>query len=129
MTNNLLRPTWNELDSQELRVLLVHRIGGTGQYDGRETAPDRIYLPLARTQCRVSLQYRNRRIVSVEPGQAFDPNEWDRIAYEIETSILVGPRKVGRDYSFSSYRVQGSWRGEQSGGLKSQSQVEVRVSL
>jgi hypothetical protein len=34
---------------------------------------------------------------------------------EIETSILVGPPKVGRDYSFSSLPVNGSWRGNRSG--------------
>jgi hypothetical protein len=115
MATNLLRPGWRDLDSRELRILLGERIGGPGQYDGRETAPDRIYLPLAGAQSRVVLTYGDRRIVSVEPGQAFDAAEWERIAEEIETSVLTGPMKVGRDYSFSSYRVEGSWRGELSG--------------
>ena len=46
---------------------------------------------------------------------AFDQTQWDAIAEEIETSVLSGPMKVGRDYSFSSYRVEGSWRGPRSG--------------
>lgn len=54
-------------------------------------------------------------IVRSEPGQAFDAADWDLIAEEIETSVLTGPIKVGRECSFSSYRVQGSWRGKRSG--------------
>jgi len=115
MDTNLLRPAWGRLDSHELRILLDERIGGPGQYDGRETAPNRIHLPEARTKCRVIITYCNQRIASVEIGEAFDAAEWDRIGTEIETSVLTGPTKVGREYSFSSYRVQGSWRGEQSG--------------
>jgi hypothetical protein len=115
MATNLLRPAWGQLDSHELRILLDNRIGGPGQYEGRATNPDRIHLPLAGAQCRVVLTYCDRQIVSVEPGQAFDAAEWDRIVAEIETSVLTGPTKVGRDYSFSSYRVRGSWRGQRSG--------------
>jgi hypothetical protein len=115
MATNLLRPSWGHLDPHELRILLEKRIGGPGQCDGRATAPDRFYLPLARAQCRVILTYCGQQIVRVEPGEAFDTAEWDRIAEEIETTVLTGPMKVGRDYSFSSYRVKGSWRGERSG--------------
>jgi hypothetical protein len=115
MATNLLRPGWEELDSFELRILLDNRIGGPGQYHGRETEPDRFYLPCAGAQCRLALTYRGRQIVCVDPGPAFDAAEWDCIAEEIEASVLTGPTKVGRDYSFSSYCVQGSWRGELSG--------------
>jgi hypothetical protein len=111
----LLRPTWGQLDSHELRILLDHHIGGPGQYDGRAANPARFYLPLAREQCRVVLTYRDRQIVSVEPGPAFDAARWEVIAEEIETSVLTGPMKVGRDYSFAGHRVQGYWRGERSG--------------
>ena len=38
-----------------------------------------------------------------------------KISKEIEESILAGPLKVGRDYSFSSFRVLGAWRGDHSG--------------
>ena len=115
MSSNLLRPGWEQLDSHELRLLLDARIGGPGQYDSESTDPNRIYLPLARENCRVVLTFSDKRIVGVEPGQAFDAAEWNRVAEEIEASVLVGPTKVGREYSFSSYRVQGSWRGERSG--------------
>jgi len=114
METNLLRPVWGQLDSHEFRILLDNRIGGPGQYDGREANPDRFFLPLARAECRVVLTFLEREIVSVEPGQAFDAAQWAGIAHEIETSVLNGPMKIGRDYSFSSYPVQGSWRGERS---------------
>ena len=45
---NLLRQSWADLDSHELRLLLDKRIGGPGQYDGRPENPDRFYLPRAR---------------------------------------------------------------------------------
>jgi len=115
MSNNLLRPGWQQLDSHELRLLLDSRIGGPGQYDSEAADPNRIYLPLAREKCRVALVFSGKRIVGVEPGQAFDVAEWQSIAEEIETSVLNGVTKMGRGYSFSSFRVQGSWRGERSG--------------
>ena len=34
---------------------------------------------------------------------------------EIEKSILAGPNKVGRECSFSGFRVLGSWQGIRSG--------------
>src|SRR6266446_378691 len=114
MATNLLRPTWGHLNTHELRILLAERFGRPGQYDGREANPNRLYLPLAGAQCRVVLTFRGREIVSVEPGLGFDTAQWDAIVEEIETSVLSGPTKVGRDYSFSSYRVPGSWRGERS---------------
>ena len=44
-------------------------------------------LPLAGAQSRVVLTYRDRRIASVAPGQAFDSAQWDNIAQEIERRI------------------------------------------
>jgi hypothetical protein len=41
--------------------------------------------------------------------------QWEQISGEIETTILAGSMKVGREFSFSSFRVHGSWRGEGSG--------------
>ena len=113
MIDNLLADAWTNLDSTELRLLLRERIAGPGQYDGQSRS--RLYLPLADTACRLVLTYRDRSIVRVERGPAFDAAEWDRIREEIETSILVGPLKVGREYSFSSFRVHSSWRGNRSG--------------
>jgi hypothetical protein len=115
MSENLLRETWTNLDSHELRLLLDQRIGGPGQFDGRDANPNKFYLPLARESCRVALTFRDRKIIAVEPGPAFDVAEWKKIADEIERAILVGPAKVGREYSFSSFRVPGSWRGMRSG--------------
>jgi hypothetical protein len=115
MATNLLRPGWGQLQSHELRILLAERIGGPGQYDGRDANPNRLYLPLGGAECRVVLTFSGLQIVSVEPGQGFDAAQWDGLAEEIEASVLTGPTKVGRDYSFSSYPIQGSWRGARSG--------------
>ena len=82
------------------------------QYDGDKNV---IYLPLAREQCRVSLTYKGAKIVAIEPGLAFDREEWDRICAEIEGPIMKGPLKVGRDISFNTKGVEGWWRGERSG--------------
>ena len=69
---NLLRETWANLDSQELRLLLNKRIvGGSGQFDGREANPNKFYLPLARESCRVALTLKDKRIIAVEPGASF----------------------------------------------------------
>jgi hypothetical protein len=114
---NLLRENWKgKLDSHDLKLLLDRRIrGGSGQFDGREENPNKFYIPLARERCRLVLTYKDGKITAVEPGPAFDSAEWQRIANEIETAILVGQPKVGREFSFSSFRVIGSWRGERSG--------------
>jgi hypothetical protein len=112
MPENLLRNTWGALDQSDLRLLLQERIGRPGQYDGAE---DVLHLPLAREKCRVSLTFKGNTIVAIEQGAAFDRRQWDDICSEIEGPILKGPRKVGRDLSFSAYRVNGSWRGERSG--------------
>jgi len=112
MPKNLLQETWADLDQADLRLLLQERIGRPGQYDG---AADVIHLPLAQEECRVSLTYDGSKIVAIEPGQAFDQKEWDQICAEIEGPVLHGPRKVGREFSFSSFRVNGSWRGDRCG--------------
>lgn len=115
MAMNLLQTAWTQLDSHELRLLLDERIGGPGQYDDREANPQRIHLPLAGTDCRVTLTYSGQNIASVEPGQAFDQFQWEAIAEELATKVLAGPERIGREYSFCSYRVSGSWRGDRSG--------------
>src|SRR3984893_11099987 len=97
----------------KLRLLLRERFGpGVGQYDGDD---DKLYLPLARAQSRIALTFKGSKIVAVEPGQAFDATEWQRVSEEVEHSILGGTSKTGRDYSFSLLPVQGSWRGRRSG--------------
>src|SRR5437763_11342332 len=112
---SLLKETWTNLDSFELRLLLAERIGRQGQYDRISTNTNKLYLPLARSACRIALTFRDKKITAIEPGPAFDHSEWVRISEEIEQSILAGPSKVGREYSFSTLRVTGSWRGKRSG--------------
>jgi hypothetical protein len=114
VSTNLLRPSWGQLDSHELRILLDNRIGGPGQFENRAADPSNFCLPQAGPTCRVVLRYCDHRIVSVEPGAAFDQAQWEAIADEIETAVLAGPVKTGREYSFSSYRVEGFWRGPRS---------------
>jgi hypothetical protein len=47
MTTDLLQSGWTDLDSAELRFILLERIGRPGQYDGRDSNPNTFYLPLA----------------------------------------------------------------------------------
>jgi hypothetical protein len=111
LPQNLLSETWIDLDSDELRLLLRERFGpGLGQYDGDD---GKLYLPLAGTQSRIALTFDGSEIVAIEPGEAFDAAEWDRVSQEIEHSILTAS-KTGREYSFSSFPVQGSWCGLRS---------------
>jgi hypothetical protein len=111
-SQNLLRDAWADLDQADLRLLLQERIGRPGQCDGDENV---IHLPLAREKCRVSLTFGGSKIVAIEPGSAFDRNEWNQICAEIEGPLLTGPGKVSREFSFSTHQVAGSWRGERSG--------------
>ena len=115
MTSNLLSKTWTNLDAFELRLLLDKRIGGPGQYDGLPNNPNKLYLPLAGSSCRIGLTFRDKKIIAIKPGPAFDSAQWERVSEEIEKSLLAGSLKVGREYSFSSFRVLGSWRGNRSG--------------
>jgi hypothetical protein len=111
LPENLLCATWARLDQADLMLVLKARIGGPGQYDGR---PDVLYLPLARDKCRVSLKFKDAKVVAIERGEAFDSAEWNRISAEIDGSILKGPQKVGRELSFNTFRVEGWWRGARS---------------
>lgn len=113
MKTNLLSETWTNLDYFELMQLLHNRIGYPGQYDG--LLPNKLYLPLADSTCRIVLNFRDKKIVAIEPGPAFNADEWEQVSEEIEKSIVNGLWKLGREYSFSSFRVQGSWRGDRSG--------------
>jgi len=115
MAENLLHNNWTSLDQHELRLLLDKRIGGPGQFDDRHANPNRFYLPLARDACKVALTFRGKEIIAIEAGPAFDQVQWQKISAEIENTILVGPQKIGREYSFCGYRVMGSWRGARSG--------------
>ena len=115
MTENLLSGIRTALKSAEVRILLAERIGGPGQYSGGDRKRNRLYLPRAGAGCRLVLIFRDDEIDRIEPGQAFNRAEWETVALEVEGSMHAGTLKVGRDYSFSSSRVLGSWRGEVSG--------------
>src|SRR5712692_5359311 len=115
MSINLIQPDWEDLDSADLSILLNMRIGGPGQYDRRLQNPNTLYLPLAGLSCKIKLTFRNKNIVAVEPGPAFDAAGWERIREEIHKSILSASLREGREYSFSTFRVLGSWRGIRSG--------------
>jgi hypothetical protein len=110
---NLLKSGWSDVDPGEIRCILYARIGEPGQYRDRANNPGKFYLPLADPTCRVELTYsKEKQLVAIEPGPAFDAAQWDEIVREIEST---GPIKVGRDCSFSSFRVAGSWQGPRSG--------------
>ena len=98
---NLLDELPKELDLREFRLLLDERVGGPGH--AMEAPEGKLYLPLARAACRIVLVYEGSRIVSVEQGPAFDPDEWATIVGEVATSIVRGPIKVGREYSFALF--------------------------
>jgi hypothetical protein len=113
MTADLLPTGWTDFDSAELRFILLECIGKPGQYDGRDSNPNSFYLPLAGASCRIKLTFSDRKqIVAIEPGAAFDATQWEQVVKEVERT---GPHQIGRDCSFSSYRVGGSWRGKRSG--------------
>ncbi len=113
MTTNLLQSSWTDLEDTELRFILYEHIGRPGQYNHRNSNPNIFYLPLAGPSCQIKLIFSaQKQIAHIEPGPAFDATQWEQVVKEIQRS---GPYKVGRDCSFSSFRVNGSWRGERSG--------------
>src|SRR2546426_6598558 len=102
MTIDLLQSGWTDLDSAELRFILLERIGRPGQYDGRDSNPNTFYLPLAGSSCRINLTFSDsKQIVAIKPNPTFDATQWQQVVEEIERT---GPYKVGRDCSFSSFR-------------------------
>jgi hypothetical protein len=62
-----------------------------------------------------SVAARTSQCECIEPGTAFDPAQWERISEEVEAPLQGGPIVIGREYTLSSYRVNGSWRGQRSG--------------
>jgi hypothetical protein len=112
MITNLLQTGWTDLDSAELRFILLERIGKPGQYDDLNGNPNTFYLPLAGSSCQIKLTFsESKQIVAIEPGPAFNAAQWGQVVEEIERTESP---KVGRDCSFSSFRVAGSWRGKRS---------------
>ena len=115
MPENLLKSSWRDLDPTELMIVLHERMGGTWQGNLSARRPSELYIPMFGPTCRVMLRFRGPKITAIERGPFFDRTQWDQISNEIENSVLKGPRRVGREYSFSGRRVTGSWRGNVSG--------------
>jgi hypothetical protein len=113
MTDNLL--IWPNLQPAELMIVLHERIGGNWQGNISAKKPSMLYIPEFGPTCQVVLRFDGPKIVAIESGQAFDRTQWKQISNEIENSVLRGPTRVGREYSFSGRRVTGSWRGKHSG--------------
>jgi hypothetical protein len=88
---------------------------GPGQYDRRDKNRNAFYLPQARSLCKVKLTFGGKKILAVEPGPAFDPAEWKHIRGDVKKALLSGASKVGREYSFCTFRATGWWRGTRSG--------------
>ena len=97
--------------------MLDEHLGGPGQYDDPSGSPNTLSLPRGGAACEVRLVYSKKKksLRAIEPGPAFDAATWTRIGQAIEISLFAGPIKVGRESSFSTLRVQGSWRGARSG--------------
>ncbi|MSQ77582.1 MAG: hypothetical protein EXR97_03890 [Nitrospiraceae bacterium] len=93
MTTDLLRSDWIDLDSAELRFILLELIGKPGQYDGLDSNPNTFYLPLAGSSCRIKLTFSDsKQIVAIEPGQTFDAGQWKQVVDDIER---IGPSRLG----------------------------------
>jgi hypothetical protein len=104
----------------ETRLLRVEASPGEAHRRARPVRrarqePHKFYLPLARSDCQIVLTFRDETIVVIESGPAFDASVWKLLSEEVAQSIGDRPPKVGREYSFSSFRVAGSWRGTRSG--------------
>ena len=104
MRPNLLSEEWADVDSAELRILLDQRIGGPGQIQGRADYPSKFYLPLAGESCRIALTFRDKKLVAIQPGPAFDAAEWERITARVremgvpilqELPIVLGATGAG----------------------------------
>lgn len=111
---NLLLPSWKNLDSNELRLLLNEKIGGTGQVDGGISESVPFYLPMAGDTCQIVIKYKNKKINSLLPGKAFDAGRWAEASSLINGLVDGGQKRVGRQIGFSAKRVSGNWRGANS---------------
>jgi hypothetical protein len=110
---NLFRPSWRGLETGEIKIILTERIGGPGQFDGADGRT--LCLPQGGASCRLRVSFNARSVVGLFASPAFDQTEWGDLITEIEGAVNGGTDKVGRDISFSSFRVPGYWRGAYSG--------------
>ena len=92
MSLNLLRDSWKDIDSRELRLLLSEYYEGPGQYLDPSERPNELHLPRADSSARVVITFRKGRINTIERGEAFDSDEWDLVEKGIGQSIVAACR-------------------------------------
>jgi len=110
---DLRKRGWEVLNSNELLIFLRSRLHSFGQFDSEKNSGT-IYFPLAREGCEVAITINGDTIVRIEPGAAFDSGKWFKLADDINKTLIAGSWKIGREFSFSSHRVPGWWRGARS---------------
>ena len=114
MPHNLLNDLRPGIETAELMTVLYNRIGQPGQYDDRLANPHKFFLPLAGSSCEIELTYssKSKRVIAIEPGPAFNASCWDKVTKDLNE---YNPKKLGREFSFTSFPVNGWWRGDLSG--------------
>ena len=110
---DLPRSEWVEINPDELRLLLEEHFGGCGQYSRNFRE---LYLPAKGLTCQLTLLFHKEKdcILRMKQGPAFDLGAWQQIREKINNLTCMGPEKIGRQFSFSSFRVNGSWLGKHS---------------
>lgn len=109
---NLMKDAWATADASDLKLLLKKHFGGHGQYSNADRR--KLYLPAGGPTCQIEVTYGGRHIDRIERGVAFDKTAWTLVCARVDQSLLVRSARVGRDFSFSSFRVTGAWQGPRS---------------
>jgi hypothetical protein len=113
---DLRKKGWEVLNSYELLMFLRNRLHAHGQFDSeRNPDRDKVYFPFARDGCLFAVAIDGDSVTSIEPGAAFGAKKWSELADDINATLLTSTPKFGREFSFSSHRVFGWWRGTRSG--------------
>jgi hypothetical protein len=110
----MIRDIPKKFDNHEFRLALEHYFGGPGQFFNRKEEPAKFGIPLADSTCKAVITFNKKGIESVERGPSCSPEEWESTFRSLVKSTNEGPVEVGREISFSSYRVNGAWRGEKT---------------
>ena len=108
--DNLLRPGWSDVDPDELQQIIqfAFRRGQLAE-DGDAVFPEE------GDACRVRIQYKGGEVAAVVRGPAFDADEWDRLAKQIEEDLLAWESVYASAIVFSAYPVERSWRSDKLG--------------
>jgi hypothetical protein len=73
-----------------------------------------LHLPLF-SSSKVALRFDGNRISKITPGPHFDKKQWTDISAELDVLSRARTDRLGREIAFSSYCVDGWWRGARSG--------------